>query len=159
MTSDKGQVTHDDLPLTPLRLIGMFWSSPNSLLGLCIGLFGLCTGGRARRFGPTLEFDGGAIRWLLRKTPIQAGAMTLGHVIIGQQSEVLDRVRLHEWVHVRQYERWGPLFIPAYLLCSLWMRLSGKHFYRDNPFEVEAFESDRLRAAMNAHREIDTAAS
>ena len=141
----------DELPFTPLRFLGMLWSSPNSLLGLCIGLLGLCTGGHVRRFGPTLEFDGGAIRRLLQKTPIRAGAMTLGHVVIGQHTEVLDRVRLHEWVHVRQYERWGPFFIPAYLLCSFWMRLKGKHYYRDNPFEVEAFESDRRRDASGGH--------
>lgn len=139
-------MTNDALPRTPLRLLGMLWASPNSLIGLTVGVLGLCTGGRVRRQGPTLEFYGGAIRWLLLKTPIKAGAMTLGHVIIGQHVEVLDRVRLHEWVHVRQYERWGPLFIPAYLLCSLWLQLRGKNFYRDNPFEVEAYASDRRRA-------------
>ncbi len=141
-------MTNDTLPPTPLRLLGMLWAAPNSLIGLSVGVLGLCTGGSVHRKGPTLEFYGGVIRWLLLKTPIKAGAMTLGHVIIGQHAEVLDRVRLHEWVHVRQYERWGPLFIPAYLLCSLWMRLQGKNFYRDNPFEVEAFASDRRRAEL-----------
>jgi hypothetical protein len=42
-------------------------------------------------------------------------------------------------VHVRQYERWGPLFVPAYVLCSavIWSR--GGDAYRDNPFEREAY--------------------
>jgi len=43
-------------------------------------------------------------------------------------------------VHVRQYERWGPLFGPAYLGCSLVLWLMGKRAYRDNPFEVEAYD-------------------
>jgi hypothetical protein len=42
-------------------------------------------------------------------------------------------------IHVRQYERWGVLFVPVYLLCSavLWVR--GKRPYHDNPFERQAF--------------------
>ena len=42
-------------------------------------------------------------------------------------------------VHVRQCERWGPLFIPAYLVASavLWCR--GRDFYEENPFEREAY--------------------
>jgi hypothetical protein len=66
-------------------------------------------------------------------------AMTLGHTVIGRTTAALDLSRRHELVHVRQYERWGPLFIPAYLICSLWLRLAGRDAYRDNPFEVEAF--------------------
>jgi hypothetical protein len=45
-------------------------------------------------------------------------------------------------VHVRQYERWGPFFIPAYLLCSVWLMLRGYNAYLDNPFEVEAYAID-----------------
>jgi hypothetical protein len=42
-------------------------------------------------------------------------------------------------VHVRQYERWGPLFVPAYLLSSLVELLRGRRPYRDNWFEREAY--------------------
>jgi hypothetical protein len=52
---------------------------------------------------------------------------------------MLDFCRSHELVHVRQYERWGVLFIPAYLLCSLVLWLTGRDPYRDNPFEREAY--------------------
>jgi hypothetical protein len=48
-------------------------------------------------------------------------------------------VRAHEQVHVRQYERWGPLFVPAYLLSSLVELLRGRRPYRDNWFEREAY--------------------
>jgi hypothetical protein len=145
MTNDKGQVTRNELPLTFWRAIGIVWASPNSLLGLTVGLLGLATGGRARRIGPTIEFHGRAIRWLLSHLLVRASAMTLGHVILGQDAGCLERSRLHEWVHVRQYERWGPFFIPAYLGCSLWLWLGKRDFYRDNPFEVEAYTADASR--------------
>ena len=38
-----------------------------------------------------------------------------------------------------QYERWGPIFIPAYLSCSAYLWMRNKDAYRDNPFEVEAY--------------------
>jgi len=65
--------------------------------------------------------------------------MTWGHVILGQTAAALDFSREHELIHVRQYERWGPLFIPAYLLCSAVIWLRGGDPYRDNPFECEAY--------------------
>ncbi len=65
--------------------------------------------------------------------------MTLGHTVLGRTAAALDMARPHELIHVRQYERWGPLFVPAYLLCSLVIWLRGKDAYRDNPFEREAF--------------------
>lgn len=85
-----------------------------------------------------LEVWGGFSRWLLERTPVGAQAMTLGHVILGRDPEVLDACRKHELVHVRQAERWGPFFLPAYLLASLWAYLAGRHYYRDNRFEVDA---------------------
>lgn len=70
--------------------------------------------------------------------------MTIGHVILGQDLFCLDACRDHEMVHVRQYERWGPLFLPAYGIGSLWAWCRGKHPYYDNPFEREAFDSSRV---------------
>ena len=73
--------------------------------------------------------------------PISRGADgdDLGHVVLGSTQAALDISREHERVHVRQYERWGPFFVPAYLLCSLRCYLAGKDYYRDNPFEREAY--------------------
>ena len=65
--------------------------------------------------------------------------MTLGHVVLGRSAAALDVCREHEMVHVRQYERWGPVFIPAYLLCSLVLLMRGRDAYRENPFEREAY--------------------
>ncbi len=39
---------------------------------------------------------------------------------------------------MRQYQRWGPLFLPAYLFASAWQLVRGRHAYRDNPFERDA---------------------
>lgn len=70
--------------------------------------------------------------------------MTLGHVILGRDAACLDFARCHEHVHVRQVERWGPFFIPAYLLASLYYYLRGGRAYFDNPFEREAFNASTL---------------
>ena len=70
--------------------------------------------------------------------------MTVGHVVLGQTDAALDLSRTHETVHVRQYERWGPLFLPAYALASVYAWAKGRNPYRDNIFEVEAYACDDL---------------
>ncbi len=125
-----------------LRLLTMIWACPGTAVGLLAGLLGVVTGGRMRRVGRTLEFHGGCLRWVLDRWPFRAAAMTLGHVIVARDKDCLDVSREHELVHVRQYERWGPLFIPAYLGSSAWQWLRGRHPYWDNPFEREAYAAD-----------------
>jgi hypothetical protein len=118
------------------------WASPWTMLGLAVGLGAVASGGRAKRIGRVVEFHGGILQRLLRHIPIAGGAsaMTLGHVVIGRTAADLERSRQHELVHVEQYERWGPLFVPAYFACSGWLWLRGYDAYFDNPFEVEAYE-------------------
>jgi hypothetical protein len=125
-----------------LRLLAILWASPYTLLGLLLGFLGLCTGGRARVRGRVVEFYGGGVKWLLQKFFCGEGAMalTLGHTVLGQTDAALDICRKHELVHVRQFERWGPLMGPAYLGCSLVLWLAHRRPYRDNPFERQAFE-------------------
>jgi hypothetical protein len=65
-------------------------------------------------------------------------------VVLGSSPQMLAALRSHEQVHVRQYERWGVLFVPAYLASSAWQLLRGRHVYRDNWFEREAFAQERL---------------
>ncbi|MAT71102.1 MAG: hypothetical protein CMJ58_16430 [Planctomycetaceae bacterium] len=124
-----------------IKLLQMLWAGPWSLFGGVLGLLGLATGGGVQARCGVIEFYGGAVTWLLRKTPLATGvaAMTLGHVVLGQTAAALDVCREHELVHVRQYERWGPLFVPVYFLCSGWVWLRGGDPYRDNPFEREAY--------------------
>lgn len=87
-----------------------------------------------------LEIGGGHLgRWVSRlRPPFCFSAITLGHVILGTDHATLAAVRAHEQVHVRQYERWGPFFAPAYLLSSLAQLLRGRRPYLDNRFECEA---------------------
>ena len=127
----------------PVQLLYWLWASPASVLGLLIGLVGLCSGGTVRRIGPTLEFWGGAVTGLMNSRLVHARGMTLGHVILGVAGPTLEQIRSHEWVHVRQYERWGPVFIPAYLIASGWLWIAGRDPYWENPFEVEAYDADR----------------
>ncbi|MFV0444481.1 MAG: hypothetical protein ACK5Q5_13000 [Planctomycetaceae bacterium] len=115
------------------------WASPNTLLGLLVGGIGLLSGGTAQRMGRTIEFQGGFVTWSLSRLGRGASAMTLGHVILGQTSWLLEATRRHELVHVRQYEYWGPVFLPAYGLCALWLHLRGRNGYWDNPFERQAY--------------------
>ena len=118
------------------------WSLPNSAVGAVLAAVGVATGGRVAVVRGVLEAHGGIVSFILqRMVPLRGGAsaMTLGHVVLGRDAGSLDRTRSHERVHVRQCERWGPLFIPAYLAASMVAALRGRHFYRDNPFEREAF--------------------
>lgn len=120
------------------------WAGPNTLLGLAAALLAVTTGGRARRREGVIEAHGGLLGLLLRRAvPIPGGAraLALGHVILGRTGEALRAARAHELVHVRQYERWGILFLPAYLAGGAWAIARGGDGYRDNPFEREAFAS------------------
>ena len=122
-----------------LLTLQYIWAFPWTLLGLIIGSLGVLTGGGVQRQGAVFEFHGGAVRWLLDRMPNQVMAMTIGFTVIGVTAAALDVSRDHEMLHVAQYGRWGPFFIPAYFLGSLWVRIRGGRAYRDNPFEVEAY--------------------
>ena len=116
------------------------WASPVTLLGLALAALALRRG-RLQVVGGIVEAHGPWLRWLLATcVPLPGGAtaMTLGHTVIAQDQRALDLSRAHERVHVRQYERWGPLFLPAYLVASVWAGLSGGHYYADNMFERDA---------------------
>jgi len=123
-------------------MLRYLWASPWTLVGLAIGGLGMLTGGAAQRGPGIIEFHGGAVRWLLERLPGKPYAMTMGHAVWGANREALEHCRCHELVHVRQYERWGILFIPAYLACWLVLTLRGKNGYWDNPFEREAYGED-----------------
>jgi hypothetical protein len=131
--------------MTGQRMIGYIWASPVTAGALVIVFLGLVTGGRARIVEGVVEIHGGLVAWFLRRGMPwfgPAAAMTLGHVILGRDSECLERSRAHENVHVRQFERWGALMVPLYLGASGWCWLRGFDAYLDNPFEREAYGED-----------------
>jgi len=126
-------------------VVRYLWASPTTLLGLALALMALRRG-RVLVVGGVLEVSGPLVRWALTHlVPLRGGAtaITLGHVVLGRDVRALDETREHERVHVQQYERWGPLFVPAYLAASVWAVMRGGHFYFDNVFEREAMAAGR----------------
>ena len=77
----------------------------------------------------------------IERDTVHAHAMTLGHVVLGRDADCLERTRAHERVYLRQTEWLGALFPFAYLACSAWALLGGRHYYRDNWFERDARRS------------------
>ncbi len=124
------------------------WAAPTTVLGLALAATAWRRG-RIAVVDGVVEAHGPFIRWALRRLiplPGGAAAVTLGHVVLGVDAEALDATRLHERVHVAQYERWGPFFLPAYALASAWAVVRGGDFYRDNPFEIEARHGEERAA-------------
>lgn len=122
------------------KVLAYLWASPATALGLLFAVFALRGGHIANRDG-VLEVHGPLVRWALTHLTIVRGgvaAITFGHVVLGCDRCSLEWTRTHERVHVGQYERWGPFFLPAYLASSLWAYLRGRDFYWDNMFEREA---------------------
>lgn len=108
-----------------LFLLGMIWASPNSLLGLLIGLPGLALGTRVRISDGALTF--------LRYPWGPGGALALGNVIVcthatldGASQTYAERFGLgsgggpwhrlgdHERAHVYQAMALGVFFLPLY---------------------------------------------
>ena len=116
------------------------WAAPCSLLGLCLALPVLLLGGRARWAQGALE-----VTWRAhlaacgpRLRRLRFRGIVFGHVILAVTADELAHIGAHERVHVAQYGRWGPFFLPAYTASSLWQLLRGRDPYWDNHFEVDA---------------------
>ena len=113
-----------------MTVLRVAWAAPWSLLGLLLAPFF-----RSRRVvNGVLVCEGAS--WP-RRLGWRYRAITFGHVVLCVD-RIDDAVLAHELIHVRQYERWGPLFIPAYLAAAIWTSIRGRHAYADNPFELAA---------------------
>ena len=125
-------------------VLRILWASPWTLFGLTIGIFCKPFSSHISIYHGTIGCYGAGVAWILRRMPIEGGAsaMTLGHTILARDRSSLLATHPHELVHVRQYELWGPFFVPAYLLCGLWLWCRRKDAYWDNPFEKEAYKLD-----------------
>lgn len=136
-----------------LKSLKYAWAAPYTLLGLLAGSLGLLAGASWRFERGTLEFFGGGLGWTIARIPqpFAFSAITLGHVIIAVDKRTMRDLRAHERVHVGQYERWGPAFVPAYLLSSLVQLLRGRHPYRENHFELQAYAAAPDRQLRGSH--------
>lgn len=126
------------------RVLVYAWAGLGTLAGLAlVALARVSGGGSASREG-TLEACGGALGPLMsiggRRLSLRA--LTLGHVILARDASSLEDFRAHERTHVRQWERWGPLFPLAYLVASLGAWIRGRDPYFANHFEREAWGDD-----------------
>jgi hypothetical protein len=129
------------------RLPRYLWASPNTALGLALATLALAWT-RVSVVDGVVEVHSPGLGWALRRlVPLRGGALaiTLGHVVLGRDAHALRETREHERVHVAQCERWGPLFIPAYLAAGAWALARGRHPYFDNVFEREALEAEARR--------------
>ena len=123
-----------------MKFLRYLWASPTTIVGLVLA-FALIRRGRAAVVDGVIEAHSPLLgRALNRLTPLAGGAtaITLGHVVIGRDARALETTRAHERMHVRQYELWGPLFVPAYFAAGLYELARGRHPYFDNRFEREA---------------------
>ena len=111
------------------RLAAYTWAAPLTAAGLVLGAV---AGTRPRVHEGALLFShaGGLAARMLRWRRFSAA--TLGHVIIALD-EPDPHLLAHELTHVRQAERFGPLFAPLYLLALL------RYGYRRSPFERAAY--------------------
>jgi hypothetical protein len=124
-----------------MTLVRYVWAAGPTLIGLLLALVGSWRG-RICIVNGVIEAHGPLLRRLLHAcSPLDGpiAAITFGHVVLGSGPDELVHTRAHERVHVRQYERWGIFFIPAYLLASMWAHWQGGHPYLDNAFEREAY--------------------
>jgi hypothetical protein len=123
------------------------WAAPTTLLGLAAVVV---TAARLRVVDGVLEAWGPGVAAAFDLLAARRGvaAMTLGHVVLARSASALAATRRHERVHVAQCERWGALFVPAYLVASAAAWWRGGDPYLDNVFEREAFAIEDCGGAL-----------
>jgi hypothetical protein len=96
---------------------------------------------------PTREVEAGDVAVLLvedarirrwfRAQLIPVRAQTLGRFVFARETVPAD-ILAHECEHIRQWERFGPFYLPLYFGSSALALLQGRRPYRDNAFESAA---------------------
>jgi len=136
-------------------LLVYLWTFPTTFVGLLVVAATSLRGCRVRVRNGVLEAEGSGVEAFLACGIPGIGcvpAMTLGHVVLAVDQREMARWRVHELVHVGQCERWGPLFLPAYLTCSLAAWWRGADPYYDNHFERAAYDHDASPPAIDTRR-------
>ena len=116
------------------------WASPASVVGTCAACMAGIVGAQIKCVDGVLEVSLAPRSTVLGNavTCLPFAAITFGHVVIACSAQQQAALRAHERVHVAQYEHWGPLFLLAYPLESLFQLLRGRKPYLDNRFEIAA---------------------
>ena len=122
-------------------LLGYAWALPTTLIGATVALFTLSKP-YGIRDGAILCKAGGLMRWFFQTRGF-GGQCLGGFVFIRADHIGKEPLLRHELVHFAQARKWGPPFLLAYGLASLWMKLTKRDAYWDNPFEVEAREKTK----------------
>ena len=122
------------------RVLRYVWAFPATVLGLIFAAPCIAAGGSARLVAGVLEITAEPLVAALRGRGFFRGslAITFGHVVLASEAPFLALSRAHERVHVRQYERWGVLFFPLYVLSSVVAFITGHDPYTSNRFEQAA---------------------
>ena len=126
--------------MSPTTAFKYIWASPASAVGVCAACVVSLVGAEIKRVSGVLEVSL-APRSAVLKTAVAFlpfAAITFGHVVIARNAQQQAALRQHERVHVAQYELWGPIFLVAYPLESLFQLLRGRKPYLDNRFEIAA---------------------
>ena len=135
--------------LRTLRPVRSAWRAlPGDLLGMAV----------MRGCGidaPTREISAGDVTAVLVENPrvgrwfrasmIPVRAQTLGHFVLARET-VPPEIIAHECEHIRQWSRFGPIYLPVYFGSSAVAWLRGRRPYWDNVFEAAA----RRRAEREA---------
>jgi len=119
-----------------LRALAYVWALPNTVLGI---VFGVLAFQRPRFAWGIVIFDGPSRGSTWAIGAFDRSAVTLGHVVLSNRP-LRGRLLVHELHHVRQYERLGPLYLPAYLAIYA---VTG---YRRHPFELAAWRAEEIAA-------------
>ena len=130
-----------------VKTLKLIWAAPVSVFALPLLPLAVYRS-QWRLVGGVLEITSPALSWFLHGPWFRAmsggsgfSAATIGHVIVARDSVCMNQCRVHEHAHVRQSERWGPLFPLAYIAAGLFAALRLRRwsaYYWDNPFEIEA---------------------
>jgi hypothetical protein len=124
-------------------ILGKLWASPNTALGLAFGGVAVMLGARARVGRNAVEFldhpfvaFAGKSAVTLGNTIHYAPGRDAAHVVARYDRAGQVGLGDHEEAHTRQYELWGPFFLPAYVVAEWLPRWDGRP--RANPFEHAA---------------------
>src|SRR5690349_19029468 len=113
-----------------LYAIGFIWALPGTIIGAVLQFIYGINGRRKFNESGVLEVR------VKRILPKFAAAQTWGVIVFSRIP--FKYVRTHEYAHVLQWMIWGPLFLPAYVLASLWSRIKYGNWYEDNWYERRA---------------------